>query len=123
MSGNKIFADTNILLYLLNGDETLADFLEGKQLYMSFITQLELLSYGELSESEQDIIEDMLKQCVIIDINAPIKQKTIQLRRQYKIKLPDSIIMATAIYLDLPIITADDGFKKVEELNLVYYEK
>ena len=30
MSGNKLLLDTNAVLYLLNGDETLSDFLEGK---------------------------------------------------------------------------------------------
>lgn len=29
MSGNKIFLDTNILLYLLAGDETIAELLNG----------------------------------------------------------------------------------------------
>ena len=38
MSGNQLFLDTNIVLYLLNGDETLADFLQEKQLYISIIT-------------------------------------------------------------------------------------
>jgi predicted nucleic acid-binding protein len=41
MSGNKLFLDTNIILYLLNGDETVAEFINGKQLFISFITQLE----------------------------------------------------------------------------------
>ena len=36
MSGRKLFLDTNIILYLLNGDETLAELLNKKQLYISF---------------------------------------------------------------------------------------
>jgi hypothetical protein len=38
MNGNKIFVDTNIILYLLSGDKTLAELLDRKQLYISFIT-------------------------------------------------------------------------------------
>jgi len=30
--------------------------------------------------------------------------------------------MASSIYLDIPLITADIGFKKVNELNLVFYD-
>jgi len=41
MTGNKLFLDTNILLYLLQGDETLTHSLDQKQFYISFITQLE----------------------------------------------------------------------------------
>ena len=45
MNGSKLFLDTNIILYLLNGDQTLAELLNGKQLYISVITELELLAY------------------------------------------------------------------------------
>ena len=55
MSGNKIFLDTNILLYLLAGDETIAELLNGKQFYISFITQLELLGYSELDNKQEQI--------------------------------------------------------------------
>jgi predicted nucleic acid-binding protein len=65
----------------------------------------------------------MLESCIIIDINNKIKSEIIRLRRAYSLKLPDCIVAATAIYMDLPIITSDKGFKKIEELNLMFYEK
>lgn len=49
MNGDKFIIDTNTVLYLLNGDETLADFLFEKQLYISVISELELLSYKKLA--------------------------------------------------------------------------
>jgi len=42
MNGNKLLLDTNIILYLLDGDNTLVNILEGKIPYVSFITELEL---------------------------------------------------------------------------------
>jgi len=123
MSGNKIFLDTNILLYLLSGDETIAELLNGKQFYISFITQLELLGYTKLDKKQEEIILDLLSNCVIIDINDDIKARAIHFRKSKKIKLPDCIIVASALYLDLPIITADEEFKKVKELNLILYKK
>jgi hypothetical protein len=123
MNGNKLFLDTNIILYFLSGDKTLAELLDGKQFYLSFITQLELLAYSGISRKDQKIIEGLLNHCVIIDINAEIKIKVIEIRKRYKIKLPDSIVIATSLFLDLPLVTADSDFKKVEELNLIYYER
>lgn len=123
MSGDKLFVDTNAVLYLLGGDKTLAEFLEGKNLYLSFITQLELLAFRQLSESEEELIRQFIDECTIIDINDQIKEKVIDIRRKYGVKLPDCIIMASAVYLDIPLITADSDFKKVTELNLVYYER
>jgi len=46
MIGNKLFVDTNILIYLLNGDKEITQILEGKQLVISIITELELLATG-----------------------------------------------------------------------------
>lgn len=123
MSGNKLFLDTNIIVYFLSGDKTIADLIDGKTVYVSFVTQLELLGYAGLSKAEENRIESFLSECVIIDINNVIKQKVIELRKTHKLKLPDSIIIASALYLDLPVITADIDFKKVEELGNIYYEK
>ena len=123
MNGNKIFIDTNIAIYLLDGDTSLAEILHKKQLYLSFITQLELLGYPGLNNQQEQQIEYMLENCVVIDINSRIKQEVIKLRRSYAIKLPDCIVAATAMYMDLPLITSDKGFNKIEELNLMLYEK
>lgn len=122
MNGNKLFLDTNIILYLLNGDETLAELLNGKQLYISVITELELLAYKGITAKEEKIINEFVSQCKTITINSAVKQETIRIRKTYNTKLPDSIIIATALYLDLPLITSDIEFKKVNELALVLYE-
>jgi predicted nucleic acid-binding protein len=52
MNGNKVFVDTNIILYLFGGDKTIAELLNGKQIYISFITQLELLSYSKNTKND-----------------------------------------------------------------------
>jgi len=123
MNGNNLLLDTNIVLYLLNGEQTLIPLLEEKKLYISFITQLETLGYKEITVEEQEKINQFLSECIIIDINPVIKDYTIRLRQQYDLKLPDSIIIATSLYLNIPVITADSEFKKVEEIDLIYYEK
>ena len=123
MNGNKVFVDTNIILYLLGGDSTIAELLNGKQIYISFITQLELLSYSKGTKKDLMILQEFIDQCVIIDINDEIKEMVINLKRKYRLKLPDGIIISTAMYLDLPLISADQEFKKAEALNLIFYER
>ena len=123
MNGSKLFLDTNIVLYLLNGDETLAELLNQKQLYISVITELELLAFKGITAKEEKVIKEFVSQCKVININNSIKLETIRIRKTYKTKLPDSIIIASALYLDLPLITSDFEFKKVVELALVQYEK
>jgi predicted nucleic acid-binding protein len=123
MNGNSILIDTNIAIYLLDGDQSLAEILNGKKIYISFITQLELLGYHGLTEEQEQRIEDMLDYFVITDINSRIKKEVIQLRKNYLTKLPDCIVAASALYLDLPLLTSDKGFNKIEELDLMLYEK
>ena len=123
MSGRKLFLDTNIILYLLQGDKTLTEVLDNKQFYISFITQLELLSFPGLTRKDLKVINELLSECVIIDINSEIKDLTVKYRKNYKLKLPDSIIAATSLYLDIPLITAYTGFKKIKEIDLILYER
>jgi len=123
MNGNSILLDTNIVLYLLNGDKTLIPLLENKQLIVSFITERELLCYKGIKEKDQLIIKEFLSNCIIIDINNLIKENTIDLRRKYSLKLPDCIIIATSLYLNIPIISADQEFSKAENIDLILYQK
>ena len=122
MNGNSLLVDTNILLYLLGGDQTLVTLLNEKALYISFITQLELLGYKDLTDDQINKIKELISHCIIIDINETIKELTIQIRREYGIKLPDCIIAASAIYLNLPLISADKELDRIKQTDLILYE-
>ncbi len=50
--------------------------------------------------------------------NVTLTNKIIAIRNEYKLKLPDAIIAASAIVNDAILITADKAFKKVEGLQL-----
>ena len=121
MSGKEILVDTNIILYLLSGNNTIEELLNGKNVYISFITELELLGFKDLSPTEEKGIVSLLKECVVISINNRIKEKYIEIKKKYKLKLPDAIIAATAIVLNIPLVSADKQFKTVKELTLVTY--
>ena len=128
MSGHSLIIDTNIALYLLDGDKTLYYVLDGKTVYLSFVSELELLSYPGLTKSEELLVNQFIEDCIVIDANREIKNReiknrTINLRRKYHLKLPDAIIAATADYLKQPLLTADYDFKKVDAINLLFYEK
>ena len=79
---------------------------------------MELLSYSGITESEENCIKSLLKECEEVALSAEIKEKTIEIRKKYKTKLPDAIVAASAIVSGLPLITADKGFNQIVELNL-----
>lgn len=123
MSGNSFLLDTNVVLYLLSGNKTITSILDGTQPYVSFITQLELLSFKDLNAKEMLIVKNFLSECIVVDINDEIKKHTISIRQKHQVKLPDSIIAGTSLFLEIPLLTADKGFSKITALNLALYEE
>jgi len=63
-----------------------------------------------------------LAQFRIIYIDDVIKKEAITIRKEYNLKLPDCIIAATAISLDITLISADRQFRQVKNLPLEIYE-
>lgn len=121
MNGNSLLADTNIVIYLLSGDKTIADLLDKKRVYISFITEIELLTFQKLSASEKQIVKKFISDCIIVGMNDEIKLNAISIRTNSQLKIPDAIIAATSLYLKIPLVTADEQFKKLSNLELIYY--
>ena len=121
MSG-KIIIDTNIFIYLTQGDENVIDFIQDKNISVSFITQLELLSFKKITSEEEIIIQEILSQFNIYNFEQNLKKEIVFLRKKYNLKLPDSIILATAKYHDVPFLTSDKKLKIIDEVDVILYD-
>ena len=122
MIGKEILVDTNIILYLLRGNDTLQDILQGKTIYISFITELGLIGFQKITVEEEQQVQALLDECVILPLTNEMKKVYVSLRKTYQLKLADAMIAATAISSGIPLITADKQFRKVTEINLIAYE-
>jgi predicted nucleic acid-binding protein len=87
MNGSKLVLDTNIVLYLLSGDKTLANFLQDKQGYVSVITELELIGYPDIAARESQRIKNFLADCTIIEINDEVKSIYVNLRKSIPLEI------------------------------------
>src|SRR3989344_4308542 len=67
-------------------------------------------------------IPEFLDDCVIFDINSEVKRLAVTIRRNHRLRLPDAIIAATALYLKAPLLSVDRDFEKINELSLFLYE-
>lgn len=123
MSGGRVVVDTNIALYLLGGDKNLTAMLNGQDLVISQITRMELLSYPEITKAELTRVEVFLDTWPVEDIHSRIEEEAIRIRRKHRLKLPDSIIAATALHLDIPLMSADKQLERlIPEVDVVRYE-
>jgi predicted nucleic acid-binding protein len=100
--------------------EVITDFLQNKIVFVSFISEMELLSKPGLSNDHVKILQAMLNSCVLIDFNNEIKSEAIKLRRHQRLKIPDAIVASTAMYMKLPLLTADKDFKKVSGIEVLF---
>ena len=119
MSGIRILCDTNTLIHLLGNNMDVANLLMGKQISISVITELELYGKQNMSSNEISIVDMLVENCFVIDLLPSIKQLVKSIKQKYKIKLPDAIIAATALYLDIPLVTFDTDFENIEDLKLI----
>ena len=111
----KIVLDTNAILYLLGGK--LAQALPPGQYLISVISEMELLSYPSLNESEQLRLQGFLSELTVVDITEEVKELAIRLRKQHLLKLPDAIVAATALAFGATLITNDAKLLRVPGLS------
>lgn len=114
MSGRNLLLDTNVVLCLLKGDDELEALLQGSTVFLSVITKVELLSHPALDRKGEQVIRELLNAVKLMEFTPEIQERTIQLRRRTKLKLPDAAIAATAAFLGVQLITADKQFVKLK---------
>jgi predicted nucleic acid-binding protein len=115
MNGNSALLDSNIIIYLSKREVPLSFLDQFDEHYISVITYIEVLGYQFRDPKEEAFIREMMEVFRIIFIDQKIADMAIEIRRKRRIKLPDSIIAATAKTLNLCLVTRNiDDFKKVE---------
>ncbi len=121
----RYLLDTNAVINYLNaalpieGMQLLSTIVDDESI-ISVITKMEALGFNFTSLSEQTAIEIFINSSNTIELNNDIINKTIDLRKTIKLKLPDAIIAATALTLGLELITRNTkDFEKIVGLKTV----
>lgn len=124
--GKRYLIDTNVVTKYF--EETLSEqglslidaILENSQSHISVITRIELFSFFPENEKLSDTIALFIGTCEEYSLTEPIIEKTIEIRKSHKIKLPDAIIAATALCDDLILLSDNDSdFGKIPHLKYI----
>lgn len=121
--GTRCLLDTNIVIYYTKNDlpQNAVEFLDiqiSKGVLLSVISEIELLGWQFPSVQTETIMQTFINDCIVAKLSRAIVLKTIEIRKTRKIKLPDAIIAATALFQDLTLISRNDGdFKKIAGLK------
>lgn len=119
MSGNSILLDTNTIIYHLLGDPQAKIVIDKRIVFISAITYAELLANKNLTQAERTILNEYISLVNIIHTNDFICERAAYIRIKNKLKLPDAIIAATGIFLGIPLVTFDDGFSSIKDLQII----
>ena len=124
--GKRYLIDTNVVRKYLDEDlseaglELLDSILDTVESRISVITRIELLGFSPKREELVNFIIQFIEVSDEYDLSEPIIQKTIELRKSFKIKLPDAIIAATALCHDLILLSDNDSdFGKIPHLRYI----
>jgi predicted nucleic acid-binding protein len=114
MSHPAFLLDTNVVIGLLNHRDAATALVGDAKLVclaISQITRIELLSYHALGIEAEAQIQRFIRTVKVIELDHEIEAATIALRRRARLKLPDSIIGATAQVHGLTLLTLDERLK------------
>ena len=125
--GTRYLIDTNAIIEFLGGvlpdtgNAALQAIVDVDTHHLSVINQIELLGFNGPPD-EMEVLEAFVAASTVLALSEAIVRKTIEIRKNYRVKLPDAIIAATALIHDLTVITRNtsdfDGIDGVEVLNL-----
>lgn len=116
--------DTNAIIYYLNDDPDAVATLRGvfaqdSPIYVSTVTELELFAYPNLSRDEESLIESLLATISIIPLDSNVARLAALVRRHYRVKVPDSIIAATAMFTGSALLSRNTrDFRKIANLTV-----
>jgi tRNA(fMet)-specific endonuclease VapC len=126
MNGKKFLLDTNAIVSLLEGNKALVECVEEAEwVGISIISKIEFLAFPDLPESDRELFQKFSERITVIGLNnvdGQLISKIIDIRKSYKkIKLPDAIIISTAMLNECILITADKQLHQVDEIETLSF--
>ncbi len=124
--GIKHLWDTNTAIYYLqqqfpeSAEKFIDNLLKEEQPVISSITEIELLCWKAATEKDLEVLHSFINDAFVIELEQSIKLRTADIRKTYKIKLPDAIIAATALAYNLTLITRNTAdFSGISKLKII----
>lgn len=125
MSGKNYFFDTNAIIALLKGDEKLLRLThEASWIGISIISKLEFLCFPKISSKDIETFNAFVERVNLINIDngdIVLIKEIISIRKKYKLKLPDAIIVSSAKKKKAILVTQDKQLLNKKYISSISY--
>lgn len=125
MSGTKYLLDTNAVISIVNDNQKLLSLIDNADFVaFSIVSIIEFLSYSNLSQKDEEVFKKMIMEASVIDLSFQdhlLIGSVTEIRKTYRLKLPDAILEATALTYDLHLLTNDKEFNKTTSLSITNF--
>jgi predicted nucleic acid-binding protein len=122
---DKYLLDTNILIYYFNDDPAVQPVFDeiqaGEKLaFYCPISWIELLCYPALTDTQANEIREFLRAINCISLTEAVLDCAAEIRRNYRVGLPDAAIAACALVENCVLVTRNiNDFRRIDGLNLL----
>jgi predicted nucleic acid-binding protein len=116
MSETAVVLDSNSVINYLNKRLDLDAILKpcpNCEKKISVITFIETLAWPDMTPEKEREARAFLSGCTVVELAPDICEEAVKIRRAKKLRLPDSVIAATAVVLKAPILSNDSGSYKL----------
>jgi predicted nucleic acid-binding protein len=76
---DRLVADTSLLVNFFNGHQVSKQYLQHSEIWISGVTEIELLSFPKLSANDKRLIKEFLKSVYVVDLEQSVKEIAIDL--------------------------------------------
>lgn len=131
--GEQLLLDTNAFIYFLDGEKPYYDVLlpvfrrvqaGDLSIIVSAMTEAELLVRPERTKNDtaRERIADLLSESgiYVVGVDRKIARRAAVIRANTRLKLPDAIIVATALETDCEAVVGNDGEWATREVEIPF---
>ncbi|MCZ4223327.1 type II toxin-antitoxin system VapC family toxin [Pedobacter rhodius] len=124
--GVNFLWDTNTVIYYLQrqlplpAEKFIDEILSGSRPAISAITEIELRCWKAATQDDITVLNNFINDSFVYELYSDVKDKTVELRKDFNIKLPDAIIAATALVNNFTLLSRNSkDFVKIKNLKFI----
>ena len=120
--GQRYLVDSNVIIDFCNGkiSDSGRNFLIAIAPEISIVTNIELFATQNISKEEHELLEKFVSITVVHPVTVDLIAATIDIRRNYRLKLPDAIIAATALVFNCVLLSRNiSDFGRIVGLQVI----